>query len=58
MNEKQQKIYDVLTDLGSNELLDVLLNYTGLQLLNNGLYDHLIDEGLIDEEETEEDEEE
>jgi hypothetical protein len=59
MDEEQLKIYDALKNLGSEEMLDIILDYHGTQLLSSGFKEHLIDEGVLEgPEEVEDDEEE
>ena len=43
-----------LTELDGEEVLRVLTNWHGLQILDNGFYGHLVDEGYIEEPEEEE----
>ena len=54
MSEKQLEMYSALQDLGSTELLDVILNYHGNQLLSDDFYDELVNQGIIELEEEEE----
>lgn len=57
MDEEQLKIYNALKDLGSEEMLDIILDYHGTQLLSNGFKEHLIDEGVLEAPEEVEDDE-
>ena len=54
MDEKQTQMWDTLAELGGEEVLRVLTDWHGLQLLDDGFYGHLVDEGYIDEPEEEE----
>jgi hypothetical protein len=54
MTEQQEKAWDVLVSLGSETMLQVLTDYHGLQLLDEGFLKHLADEGYIEEESEEE----
>jgi hypothetical protein len=58
MKEQQDKVWDVLVSLDSVSLLEVLTNYHGMQLLDEGFAEHLIDEGFLEPDEEEPDEEE
>jgi hypothetical protein len=58
MDEKQTKMYNALKDMGSEEMLDTILDYHGLQLLSEGFLEHLIDEGILDGPDDDEDEDE
>jgi hypothetical protein len=49
MTEKQRKIYNTLVDLGSTEVVDIILNFHGTQLLSDDFFEHLIDEGVIED---------
>ena len=50
MTEQQTKMWDVLSDLSGEEVLLVLTDWHGLQLLDEGFHGHLVDEGYIEEE--------
>jgi hypothetical protein len=58
MNEKQLKIYEELSGLDGETVIRLLTNYHGLQILDDGFYDFLIDQDIIEEDEEDEDEEE
>jgi len=45
--KKQIEMLSSLKDLGSNELVDLFLNYHGLQMLDDIFYEYLIDEGVL-----------
>lgn len=49
MTNLQERIYDILTDLGTTEAIDMLLDYHGPQLLDSGLLDRLMDELELEE---------
>ena len=49
MNERQTEMWDLLCDLEAETVLNLLTDYHGLQLLDDGFYDHLIGEGYIEE---------
>ncbi len=53
MNEKQTKMYNALTNLGTTEAVDIILSYHGLQLLDDEFYEYLQEEGILDEDEEE-----
>ncbi len=50
-------MWDLLCDLEAETVLNLLTDWHGLQLLDDGFYDHLINEGYIDEPEPEIEEE-
>lgn len=54
MNEKQEKMWDVLAGLDGETVARLLTDWHGTQLLDDGFFDHLVDEGYIDEPEEEE----
>ena len=56
--ERQEVIWEALSDLSGEQVLQYLTDWHGLQLLDQGFYDHLVDEGVLPEEEEEEEEEE
>lgn len=59
MTEKQEKMWDALVELDGEDVARLLTDYHGLQLLSDGFYEHMIEEGYIDEEpEDEEDDDE
>lgn len=58
MSEKQQEMWDLLCGLDAEKAVGLLTDWHGLQLLDDGFYGHLIDEGYIDEPEEEPDAEE
>lgn len=49
MNDTQQKIYEILSRLTGEKVIDILTDYRGLQILDNGLAEHLVDEGEASE---------
>lgn len=56
MNEKQSEMWDLLAGLEAEVVLGLLTDYHGLEILDDGFYQHLIDEGYIDDPEDEQDE--
>lgn len=50
MNKTQEKIYGALEDLGTQELLDLFLNYFGLEKLDDEMEEYLVREGLLEDE--------
>lgn len=58
MGTKQSEMWELLCELDSETVLQLLTNWHGMQLLDNGFYGFLIDEGYLDEPETEGDEDE
>lgn len=56
MTTLQEKTYDVLMGLSTEQAVDAFLNWHGTQLLDDGFREHLIDEGYMEEEEEEEEE--
>jgi hypothetical protein len=56
MDKKQLKMYEELSGLDGETVIRILTNYHGMQILDDGFYDYLIDEGII-EADDEEDEE-
>lgn len=49
MTNQQTKIWDALVELDGEEVLRVLTDWHGLQILDDGFYGHLVDEGYIEE---------
>ena len=47
MDEKQQKMYDALLDCDAETIVNAFLDWHGTQLLDDGFYKHLEDEGII-----------
>jgi hypothetical protein len=47
----QTKMWDVLVELSGEDVLRHLTDWHGMQLLDDGFYKHLIDEGVMEEEE-------
>ena len=58
MGTKQSEMWDLLCELDSETVLQLLTDWHGLQLLDDGFYGHLIDEGYIEGGEEENDESE
>jgi hypothetical protein len=55
MTAVQDKIWNALAGMSGEEVLQHFTNYHGTQLLDDGFKEHLIEEGVL-EEEPEEDE--
>ena len=53
MTDQQTKMWDILAELDGEEVLRVLTDWHGLQILDSGFYGHLVDEGYIEEPEEE-----
>jgi hypothetical protein len=51
MTKKQKKMYDKLIDLDGPTILQLFLDYHGTQLLDDGFYEEMGLNGLIDEDE-------
>ena len=56
MTDQQTKMWDTLAELDGEEVLRVLTDWHGLQILDDGFFGHLVDEGYIEESEEEENE--
>jgi hypothetical protein len=56
MTERQEQMWDTLVSLGET-LLEVITNYYGTQILDDGFAKFLVDEGIMESEDEEEDEE-
>jgi hypothetical protein len=62
MTDQQDQMWDTLVSLDSATLLRTITDYHGMQLLDDGFAEFLVDEGLMeqaddDEEDEDEDEE-
>ena len=58
MTDKQDIMWDVLTGMDADTAVRAITNYHGMQLLDDGFYEFLQEEGLIEaEDEQEEDDE-
>lgn len=51
MTTKQSEMWDLLCKLDSEHVLNLLTDWHGLQLLDEGFFGFLIDEGYIEEQE-------
>lgn len=51
MSNVQEELWDALSEMTGEEVLRHLTNYHGLQLLDDGFREHLVDEGVIPENE-------
>lgn len=58
MSDKQNVMWDLLVELDGESVARLLTDWHGLQLLDDGFYEHLIEEGYIDEPEEDEDDDE
>lgn len=58
MTDKQDLMWELLCSLDGETVARLLTDWHGMQLLDNGFYGFLIDEGYLDEPETEGDEDE
>jgi hypothetical protein len=47
MSETQTEIYNKLCELSGEEVLNLITDYHGLQLLDKGFKEHLEDEGVL-----------
>jgi hypothetical protein len=56
MSEKQEKMYDVLIEMSSEEVIQLFTDYHGLQLLDDGFYDHMASEGIFEDDYDDEEE--
>ena len=57
MDERQEEMWDLLVELSGETVAQLMTDYHGTQLLDEGFRQHLIDEGYLDEEEEYEEEE-
>ena len=58
MDSTQGYILDILFSLSGEEVARLFTGYHGLQLINVGFYNYLVEEGYIDEKEEYNDEDE
>lgn len=58
MDERQEEMWDLLVELSGETVAQLMTDYHGTQLLDEGFRQHLIDEGYLEEEEEEYEEEE
>ena len=49
MTEKQERAWECLIEQSGEEVANLLINYHGLQLLDDDFYHYLIEEGYIDD---------
>lgn len=54
MSEEQEKMWDALSELSSEDVIRAFTNYHGMQLLDDGFYEFMQDEGYLPEDEEEE----
>jgi hypothetical protein len=57
MTKTQNRLWNALASLDSGAVLASITNYRGMQLLDDGFAEFLVDEGLLEPEEDEEDKE-
>ncbi len=50
MTTKQEKMYDVLLELTTEQAINALLDWHGEQLLDDGFMEHLVSECYMEEE--------
>jgi hypothetical protein len=56
MAKFHDEVWDALVSLDSETLLRVITDYHGMQILDDGFANHLVDEGLMEPAEDDEDE--
>lgn len=47
MNEKQKAMYEVLCELSGEQVVNILTDWHGMQLLSDNLYDEMVDNDII-----------
>ncbi len=57
MTTKQEKMYDVLIGLTTEQAVGAFLNWHGEQLLDDAFMQHLINEGYTDDDDDDDDDE-
>jgi hypothetical protein len=50
MTSKQEEMWDCLAELDGETVMRLLTDYHGEQLLSEGLREHLVDEGYLEDE--------
>ncbi len=55
MNDKQLEMWNALCNLDGEQVARLFTDYHGLQLLDDGFYEHMVEEGHLDEPEEEPD---
>ena len=55
MTTKQEKTYDVLLELTTEQAIGAILNWYGEQLLDDAFMQHLINEGYTDDDDDDDD---
>lgn len=58
MNDKQDVMWDALCELSGEQVLRLFTDYLGLQVLDDGFYEHLQDEGFLPDDEIEDEDDE
>jgi hypothetical protein len=56
MTEQQEQMWDVLVALDGETLLQAITDYHGLQILDDGFAEFLVDDGLMEQPDEEEEE--
>lgn len=51
MDEKQKKMYDCLCGMSGEDVINTITDYHGLQILDSGFFDHLVEEGYLEADE-------
>jgi len=54
MDNTQRYIWDILCSLSGEEVAKLFTGYHGLQLINVGFYNYLVEEGYIEEQDEDE----
>lgn len=49
ISKTQREIYDKLKEMSGEEVVDILTDFLGMQILTDDLAEHLVDEGYADE---------
>lgn len=49
ISKTQREIYDKLKEMSGEEVVDILTDFLGMQILTDDLAEHLVDEGHADE---------
>lgn len=49
ISKTQREIYDKLRGMSGEEVVDILTDFLGMQILTDDLAEHLVDEGYADE---------
>ena len=49
--EKQMEVYNALAELDGEKVISLLTDYLGMQVIDEGFKQFLVDEGVMDEDE-------